>query len=1313
MAGEWFEVKMAALLFIRGVNQSQKFHLACNMKAGGSLDDIVFTNGKQAMFLQLKHRKDIEKTITERQLLQLTGKFSLFEYYKSYKTIKQQWTVHKDLKLCGKFEESAFIIYSNAGMNHEGGNICSKEWHHIASTGGINFQITEKSHPQVYETFDAVLRYKTLFPNQPTIQVATPMIIDIESVFKELNDIDDLSHYKEFFSKLWFYVGQLNENDLQHVIKEEITKAFSTSEEETQNIYSTFREEVLKWWKTSNRFLTESAELWEKICQSRIHSVSEQTLKSIQRCNVQFNSEIELTNNVRFLNIVTDGKEGSMVLCSLMVHQILSNQTHMILFRSVFERRRSEVLVLWEKWCDTLVIIEDQNTPIDVVSNHPNKHLIYISSFQTHVADLVIFSKITLNHLTLQSKSQILSTIVRFQGYSIPLEKITGNSDEMLDLIPADIIVRILLGERLVIGLDVPSTIDYFIPRTLEFQHSLSTNILCLQTSKLVQKSDSSDCTVFAISGLTLNEFELLMSNNSRNIILFQQWKRFYEDKSADKCLFVIINKKEDFYELAKYYENIHWIHSEKYTLKWKKSKGDISVIRNTLDTASSHINIQTILDLPQKVVLLSAEPGMGKTTLVDYLVCKTKEIHPQKIIFNINLNESIIELDALPQNMEFHDICKFLLDVSEFENDFRHLLQRKLENMSDVTIVLDGLDEISPVQSNKVIQMVKQLASKQVEKLWITTRCSSRNQLELSLSTLCYSLVPLSENEQKNLIMKFWKSSFPHTNTSLLTKPCNTLMQWLTSYLSDKSKQFKKCIEEDAIMTPKAFNILELFRNFIDNKFSIFCARHNMKVVDFGASLIISAFKKNCFEQHTCLALITLFSTNEIHELPNSERIFQTAKEFILSYEMGYDKLGIIKDIVHENPIFIHRTFAEFFAAQWFSKNYKNINESMREKLLDPLFQVTRHFFNRILAEQINLHTAILNNDKFEVERLLLKEGVDVNTRDKGGRTALHLAVMNFNYTDDDEDDGTNNNEIIKLLITHKADVHLEDDVLKWRPLKIAGTMRAWSAINHLLENGGETKDLIHIGKEISTIDYADLFRIISKYGFVKLLEFLMQHGISVKKYFNVTYPSGENSVTLLHEAVRYRQVKLVEFLLKNHVEIDVKDSLHGRTALTLAAVQGEQQISNIFKSHGASDDDLFLSSQHNKNMRHEISNNTLQWAAASGDIEKVKNLLENVFHVNCVNDKFQTALWCAAWSGKLPVVQLLLKRGADMGIHDSEWGWSPLHVAAKWGYLETVETLLQHGANVFVQDINHLSPLDLAVRNGHITVAEYIRKN
>jgi ankyrin repeat protein len=73
-----------------------------------------------------------------------------------------------------------------------------------------------------------------------------------------------------------------------------------------------------------------------------------------------------------------------------------------------------------------------------------------------------------------------------------------------------------------------------------------------------------------------------------------------------------------------------------------------------------------------------------------------------------------------------------------------------------------------------------------------------------------------------------------------------------------------------------------------------------------------------------------------------------------------------------------------------------------------------------------------------------------DVNSVDKGGRTALHLAAS------------YNSIIINRLLSVTGVDTNIPDGVLKWKPLKYAATTRSWMAVDSLLQGGADGNVLI-----------------------------------------------------------------------------------------------------------------------------------------------------------------------------------------------------------------------------------------------------------
>ena len=73
-------------------------------------------------------------------------------------------------------------------------------------------------------------------------------------------------------------------------------------------------------------------------------------------------------------------------------------------------------------------------------------------------------------------------------------------------------------------------------------------------------------------------------------------------------------------------------------------------------------------------------------------------------------------------------------------------------------------------------------------------------------------------------------------------------------------------------------------------------------------------------------------------------------------------------------------------------------------------------------------------------------------------------------------------------------------------------------------------------------------------------------------------------------------------------------------------------------------------------------------------------------------------------------PAVALeLLKQGASPNVQDAS-GTSPVHDAARTGFLDTLKVLVEHGADVNALDSTGSLPIHLAIREGHTSVVGFL---
>jgi hypothetical protein len=380
------------------------------------------------------------------------------------------------------------------------------------------------------------------------------------------------------------------------------------------------------------------------------------------------------------------------------------------------------------------------------------------------------------------------------------------------------------------------------------------------------------------------------------------------------------------------------------------------------------------------------------------------------------------------------------------------------------MVIILDGFDEISPDHSRKVEMLIKAIRDETASKIWISSRLSYRQELEDILGKFAFTLQPFTTVNRIKFLEKYWSEVTEISNQGNLQMFAKDLLSLCSRNFSDKDWEFTgiplqtMMLGEAFVIEAKGyccggkfnltekFNLLSLFKKFTENKFSIYFKEKNE--MDTSKPKVKSD-KKDYVEKHMISALLYLFSPNEFKELCgkiNASNLEET-KRFLS--EGKAEKLGIITDNTGRKPHFIHRCFAEYFAAKWLTDNFRGCEEFISKTLFNTTYEVIRNIFDRMLAENSEIHCSVLNND-IDALKEHLKKKTDINTLDKGGRTALHLAAF------------YNSPYIQQLLSFPGIKANKPDAVLKWTPLRYADRMKSWMAMDILLQNGANPDNIV-----------------------------------------------------------------------------------------------------------------------------------------------------------------------------------------------------------------------------------------------------------
>lgn len=343
--------------------------------------------------------------------------------------------------------------------------------------------------------------------------------------------------------------------------------------------------------------------------------------------------------------------------------------------------------------------------------------------------------------------------------------------------------------------------------------------------------------------------------------------------------------------------------------------------------------NVIEILESSQSL-LLTDVAGMGKTTYVSYFAKCIKQRNPSNWVVFIDLKQHTDAYykddDELQKDTDVKFIGAQLLRLkSELELKlFQHFIQdRKL------VFVIDGFDEISPDYKQCVFGIMDTIEK---SKNWflVTSRTHLCDDILKMFDIAAIKLQPLSLQNRTEILVDCWNKSCRElfTASELEKKAHELLEKFEKPFNNQDSYENENTYEQNMFESPlqvqmlaeicgpqsegfntKELDFFSLYERFVRKKINLWITKGPIAIED-NTSLHMSSF--NVRQVHQKAALDVVFGYAPSNSCQSDDLGLPLISER-LSKELA-SRVGLLQISENDELVFGHRTFAEYFVADF-----------------------------------------------------------------------------------------------------------------------------------------------------------------------------------------------------------------------------------------------------------------------------------------------------------------------------------------------------------------------------------------------------------
>lgn len=722
-----------------------------------------------------------------------------------------------------------------------------------------------------------------------------------------------------FLNHLVFAVSQPDEKELGNIITRELGKEFNLIDSDF--VYAELQKAMLDWMKQKEgSFLTQNAAqnfadtMRQKLSRLALIGSTLDYQAELEHYDITFKPAIHVRSFLK-------GYKQSMVvqvpynatLGSVRVYQTLQSLGEYLPSDSyIFISLQSAVKLtslLIDAFAQTRLLIL---TCDETIKNSKSQQLIQaLLGKQTHQKILFVMSRNTIlpvcvssypnleiiedrvgfEELSEVSQKNIQQHPIFFQGRQTALAELVDKLDSIVD---AEVLSELLSGKKIQVG-EPPENFEaknYSIDRTL----------IGVQITDFALRENTTD--IFVVENMPQNDLNTIVK--TIDLKRYMGLDSQIESLTQFQALCV-----------ADTQHSVHLLKRENNAFIWQRSHGSLSNLRK-------YTQLISVNALPNTSIIISAEPGMGKSTYLANLALT----NPSLWIVKINLGDKEEQIEQASFNI-FDGVIHFLMQNTSLLA--QKIFEDRLKNGNNIALVFDGFDEIQAPEQQKILQLLQLLKTTAVEKIIVATREYKKKTLEEGLSVFAHHLKPFNEEDFYLFLEKFWKDAlklkeidpqkvrffgerlfllFPDLSNDTAPTFIGIPLQaklLAGGFIEEFAKFYHE--ENSEISLPMNLSLVTLYERFIRIKYNIVLQEkygYNTYSKQDKLSTRLSTERLNRI--HPQLAFKVLFPNIEM--VSNTDPLSREDIDLIQA-------TGIVQFIERE-PRFLHRTFAEYILAQW-----------------------------------------------------------------------------------------------------------------------------------------------------------------------------------------------------------------------------------------------------------------------------------------------------------------------------------------------------------------------------------------------------------